>query len=201
MDNRSRLPGQKGKFAEATPFKVAEDGRWMIEDPEEGTRKGSATGATMDTDEEEDGDGGQRTRIGRKRRMQQSDDDDDEDDEDAAAVETAETRTAARSARSGASHKSGGPVRKKGTNRGGQQVGLGAEFRARKAGGDMKKKDMPQPFAYLPFDARQMNKRFVGRRLVAICFRHVLTEFRCCCFFLLTIQEASQGPGRDEGHA
>jgi hypothetical protein len=52
-----------------------------------------------------------------------------------------------------------GPAHKKLAGAGGKPVSLGTEYRSKKAAGDMRKKDAPAPYAYLPFDARQINRR------------------------------------------
>ena len=57
----------------------------------------------------------------------------------------------------------GEPAHKKQAGQGGRAVALGSEYRSKKAAGDMRKKDMPAPYAYLPFDARQINKRQTTR--------------------------------------
>ncbi len=36
---------------------------------------------------------------------------------------------------------------------------LGAAFRSKKAAGDVRRKDGPEPYAYLPLDVRSLNKR------------------------------------------
>jgi hypothetical protein len=52
-----------------------------------------------------------------------------------------------------------GPAHKKQAGVGGKAVSLGTEYRSKKAAGDMRKNDAPAPYAYLPFDARQINRR------------------------------------------
>lgn len=39
----------------------------------------------------------------------------------------------------------------------------GAQFRAKKAAGDMKKKGAPEPYAYLPFDRKKLKRRSGGK--------------------------------------
>ncbi|CAI5714491.1 unnamed protein product [Peronospora destructor] len=52
--------------------------------------------------------------------------------------------------------KSGRPKRKRG---GGDDVSSGREYRAKKAGGDIKKKGKLEPYAYIPLDPKLMAKR------------------------------------------
>lgn len=42
---------------------------------------------------------------------------------------------------------------------GSKPKGLGAEYGSKRAAGDMKKKNAPEPFAYLPLDVRSLNRR------------------------------------------
>lgn len=56
----------------------------------------------------------------------------------------------------GRSTADGGPGAKPASNK---PKLLGAEFRSKKAAGDMKKKDKPDPYAYLPLDISTLNRR------------------------------------------
>merc|ERR1711990_454804 len=38
-------------------------------------------------------------------------------------------------------------------------TGFGVEYRSKKAKGDMKRKGKPDPYAYIPLDAKSLNKR------------------------------------------
>lgn len=54
----------------------------------------------------------------------------------------------------GLNHSAGGKRK-----RGGDEAGAGKEYRAKKAGGDMKKKGKLEPYAYIPLDPKLMAKR------------------------------------------
>ena len=41
---------------------------------------------------------------------------------------------------------------------------LGSAYASKRAAGDMKKKDAPEPYAYVPLDIKTLNKRCVGFR-------------------------------------
>lgn len=118
-------------------FKIAPDGRLIITEPKDDK------GEKMDLDQEEDLDdlltalegGSDKKRRKRLRTAKENDDDDDP----------------------APKYKAGGsgihrPLEKK-------PVDHGKDYRAKKAGGDMKKKGKHDPFAYVPLDFKQLNKR------------------------------------------
>lgn len=119
------------------PYDIAKDGRWIIEDdtPMATDPAGGAAGAAA-----ADGEGPVQmnawsermsSRAGKKRARQKRDDDDDDDLGE-------KEKTAKGSA----------PVKY-----------AGSEYRAKKAGGDVKIKGKPQPYAFMPFDTSTLNRR------------------------------------------
>ena len=137
----SRLKNSRPKAAAKAegglPYDIAKDGRWIIEDdtPMVTDPAGGVAGAA--------GAGGEgpvqmnawsermNARAGKKRARQKRDDDDDDLDDD-------DEKSA----------KSSAPVKY-----------AGSEYRAKKAGGDVKIKGKPQPYAFMPFDSSTLNRR------------------------------------------
>lgn len=156
-------------------FKVAEDGRLVIEEP----KRGASRGNDSDSDDESGDDlpGAKSKKIFDDL---DSDDDDDIDDSDAKKLtghqrkRKASGSLSAVSGKTGSTHKyvAGG----KGIHRplGAQSVrsgvsrmstataatsAYGSEYRGKKAKGDIKKKGKVDPYAYIPLSRNSLNKR------------------------------------------
>ncbi|PVD30877.1 hypothetical protein C0Q70_10152 [Pomacea canaliculata] len=119
-------------------FKVAPDGRLIITEPKDDK------GEKLASDQEEDLDdlltaiegGSEKKRRKRLRNAEAADENENE------------PSTKYRAGGSGI-HR---PLQKKATD-------FGKEYRAKKAGGDIKKKGKPDPYAYVPFNFTSLNKR------------------------------------------
>ncbi|KAI1296690.1 RRP12-like protein [Halotydeus destructor] len=136
---KSRLA--KMKKSSAMPFETAADGRLIIKDEDR---------EENENDDDVIADGEPRnTAISTKRPHQ---DESDEDQED----EAEEPR---------ARYKHGGKGIHRAFQRGQKEaasnagVKTGREYRSAKARGDMKKKDLPDPYAYVPLQQQALNKR------------------------------------------
>ncbi|KAK7479159.1 hypothetical protein BaRGS_00029600 [Batillaria attramentaria] len=132
----SKSEKAKGSSKDAG-FKVAADGRLIITEPKDDK------GEKMDSDQEDDLDdlltaleGGSDKKRRKRLRAAREHEDDDEP---------------------APKYKAGGsgihrPLDKKPADH-------GKDYRAKKAGGDIKKKGKPDPYAYVPLDFKQLNKR------------------------------------------
>ncbi|BFY98332.1 hypothetical protein BsWGS_01372 [Bradybaena similaris] len=136
-------------------FKLSADGRLII---------------TQDKEEQD------KSKAGRKRR---SNDDDEDELEDLLAAIGGELRNKTKKRKrddaapgdtddenepSAAKYKAGGsgihrPVAKDSRSLKEKSVAFGQDYKAKKALGDMKKKGKPDPFAYVPLDFKNLNKR------------------------------------------
>lgn len=154
-------------------FKLADDGRLIIEEP----KRGYGNGAQSDSDDEDDDDDalpGEST----KRTIADSDSDDDEATENAKAQKKrkASGGLSMASGQTGKSSKyvAGGkgihrPLGAASVRSGFSQVSKattkapstahGSEYRSKKARGDIKKKDIVDPYAYIPLSRTALNKR------------------------------------------
>lgn len=122
---------KKKRSTTAEPFTRAEDGRWLIEDPDAAGPANTVTmGAGIHRDSEQSGHYAMRKRS---RRPFGQEEDSSESDEDS-------------------SQPSGGNDNKR-------HKPHGFEYRAKKAGGDVKLAGKNLPYAYLPFDHKQLNQR------------------------------------------
>jgi ribosomal RNA-processing protein 12 len=128
--------------AAAVPYKVDDDGRWVIPD-EEDEVGGSGSGATAAADDgltfgrgihrDREPRAGFAASFGaRKMKAKHARDDDGSDDEGDSAPK--------------ATHGVSRPA-------------IGKAYRAKKAGGDVKLKNKPDPYAFVPFDAGRLNRR------------------------------------------
>ncbi|KAI8486218.1 pre-rRNA processing protein [Branchiostoma belcheri] len=144
--NPSAKGGKEGGGS-GSGFKMAADGRIII------------------TEEEEDEEQG---KEGKKKQKRKSHDDDDDDDEmedlmeDVPGLKTGKRKhgdleDSDEEDQSPRKYKAGG----KGIHRPLKQAGgsFGEDYRAKKAGGDIKKKGQPDPYAYVQLNPQYLNKR------------------------------------------
>ncbi|XP_014254012.1 RRP12-like protein [Cimex lectularius] len=169
----SNMPDSLPKKKKPEPFKMAPDGRLII---------------TEDRDNQDDDEGETRMKKKKKPAipgLENSEDDYEESDDDWMTV-GGETLIGKKRARSVSSYNSSAPPnkyqaggkgihrplnkassvisrgsskasRKKGNK--GPQMKTGQEYRAKKAKGDVKKKGLPDPYAYIPLRRDNLNKR------------------------------------------
>ncbi|XP_005106446.2 RRP12-like protein [Aplysia californica] len=142
----------KGKMDKDRGFKMAGDGRLIITQDEDD--EDNAKGAAGGSDAEEDLDdlfatleGGVKNKP-RKRKFTGPADDDEDEDEDVKP--------------SASKYKAGGsgihrPIAK--AKRRETDSVVGTEYQSKKAAGDMKKKGKPDPYAYVPLNIANLNKR------------------------------------------
>ena len=90
--------------------------------------------------------------VGKKRKIKWKDDDYDSDDEDTEGAK--KYKAGGRGIHRPLEGGDDGDDAKKKT-----PVGYGSEYRSKKAKGDMKKKGKPDPYAYIPLDAKSLNRR------------------------------------------
>lgn len=155
-------------------FKIADDGRLIIEEPKRGY--GNAAESDSDDDDDDDKLPGEST----KRTIADSDsDEDDEVTENAKAQKRKRKASGALSSASGQTGKSskyvaGGkgihrPLGAASLRSGYSQVSkattkapstsYGSEYKSKKARGDIKKKNTVDPYAYIPLSRASLNKR------------------------------------------
>ncbi|XP_067007465.2 RRP12-like protein [Anabrus simplex] len=140
------------KKKKSSEFKVASDGRLIIADDsdseEETTLKNKrVTASDSESDAEDDGSSVKTGPIKRKRRLSMSTDATSEPPAKYQAGGTGIHRPIAKA------------KSKKAKNANIPGTSLGAEYRAKKAKGDIKRKGLPDPYAYLPLSRKFLNKR------------------------------------------
>lgn len=160
-------------------FKLADDGRLIIEEP----KRGFGNGTQSDSDDEDDNDDDDDNNLlgeSKKRTIVDSDsDDDDEATGNAKAQKRKRKASGSLSIASGQTGKSskyvaGGkgihrPLGATSVRSGYSQVSkattkaqstaYGSEYRSKKARGDIKKKNTVDPYAYIPLSRTSLNKR------------------------------------------
>ncbi|KAK2163707.1 hypothetical protein LSH36_75g12086 [Paralvinella palmiformis] len=128
-------PKEQKKNNKDTPFKLASDGRMIIqESDDECDAKGKSAPPVDDLDELLDAFEGH-SKKSRKRKLSIDDPDEDE--------------------LTNRKYQAGGS----GIHRPVKKPVPGAEYRAKKAHGDIKKKGQPDPYAYIPLELSALNKR------------------------------------------
>ncbi|XP_014677215.1 PREDICTED: RRP12-like protein [Priapulus caudatus] len=133
-----------------TEFKMASDGRMIITESEEDKKRSKSAAKTLMDDVDdmmETMDVSSAGRKGGKKRARDADSDDDN-----AGQVTPQ------------SYKAGGtgihrPIAVAKRTLKDQRSASGLDYKAKKAGGDIKKKNKPDPFAYIPLNMQSLNKR------------------------------------------
>jgi len=148
----------KDKKEKDRGFKMTADGRLIItqEDEDENKSKPNGKGHAKGSDDDDDlddlfaaYDGSALRNKSRKRKSQKDDYDDDDDDDDDAGPSSSKYR-----AGGAGIHR---PIAK--ASRGRAESVAGSEYTSKKAHGDMKKKGKPEPYAYVPLNMANLNKR------------------------------------------
>ena len=141
-------------------FKIAPDGRFVFATAPEDEEKGKKDGVKLEMRELLDSLEGAAA-VGKKRKIRWKDEEEseDEDEDKKGKMYKAGGRGIHRPLDENANENEGGK-KKKMSSQGG---GFGAEYRSKKAKGDMKRKGKPDPYAYIPLDANMLNKRKVKK--------------------------------------
>lgn len=149
-------------------FKLAVDGRLIIEEPKRG--KGRNSGDASDSDDESDTQNLPGAKTSGAFDELDSDDDDDAEDEKILPPKgrkrKASSSMSAVSGKTGTSSKyvAGGkgihrPLGAESVRSGTASTIHGTEYRSKKAKGDIKKKGKLDPYAYIPLSRNALNKR------------------------------------------
>jgi len=147
----------KDKKEKDRGFKMTADGRLIITQDDEEDDKAKGKGKTQAKDSDDDDlddlfaayDGSALRNKSRKRKSQKDDYEDDDDDDDEAGPSSSKYR-----AGGAGIHR---PIAK--ASRGRAESVAGSEYTSKKAHGDMKKKGKPDPYAYVPLNMANLNKR------------------------------------------
>jgi len=132
-------------------FKMAPDGRFVVtngEEEEEG-KKSKKDEVKLEMNELMDALEGAQG-VGKKRKIKWKDEDDSDEEVEGPKKYKAGGRGIHRPL-------GGEEEREKEVKK--SSAGFGAEYRSKKAKGDMKRKGKPDPYAYIPLDAKSLNKR------------------------------------------
>jgi len=151
---RKEVDGKKGVQHD---FKMAPDGRFVITNGEEQQRNDGKKKDEVKLEMNElmdalEGAGS----VGKKRKIKWKDEDDSEQEEEEEGPKKykAGGRGIHRPLGGGGDGGRGGEKESKKS-----AAGFGAEYKSKKAKGDMKRKGKPDPYAYIPLDAKSLNKR------------------------------------------
>lgn len=178
--NGEKLGGKKKPKDMNRGFKLADDGRLIIEEP----KRGFGNGAHLDSDGEDDDDDKLPGESAKRTIADSDSDDDDEVTENAKAQKRKRKASGALSMASGqtgisrkyvaggrgihrpltatASVRSGYSQVSKATTKA-PSTAYGSEYRSKKAHGDIKRKNTVDPYAYIPLSRTTLNKRKVAK--------------------------------------